>query len=54
MMDTAIQQQTDSNGQTIVTHNERQSLIQKLYEKSFFFVFLFNKIDFYVDIQNGH
>jgi hypothetical protein len=29
-MDTAVQQQTDSNGQTIVTPNERQALIQKL------------------------
>ncbi len=34
-MDTAVQQQTDSNGQTIVTPNERQALIQKLQEKSF-------------------
>jgi hypothetical protein len=33
MMDTAIQQQTDSNGQTIVTQHERQALIQKLQSK---------------------
>ncbi len=34
-MDTAVQQQTDSNGQILVTPNERQALIQKLYEKRF-------------------
>jgi len=40
MMDTAIQQQTDSNGQIIVTPTERQALIQKLYEENFlYFVF---------------
>jgi hypothetical protein len=37
-MDTAIQQQTDSNGQTIVTPNERQALIQKLYDNIFVFI----------------
>ena len=42
MMDTAVQQQTDSNGQIIVTPHERQALIQRLYKKdnisSYFFV----------------
>jgi hypothetical protein len=35
MMDTAIQQQTDPNGQIMVTPNERQALIQRLYEDCF-------------------
>jgi hypothetical protein len=30
MTDTAIQQSTDTNGQTLVTQAERQALIQKL------------------------
>ncbi len=34
-MDTVLQQQTDTNGQTIVTPNERQALLQKLYEQVF-------------------
>jgi hypothetical protein len=37
MTDTSIQQATDTNGQTLVTQSERQALIQKLYEKVFFF-----------------
>ncbi len=49
-MDTAIQQQTDSNGQTIVTQHERQALIQKLYEDKFL-LFLFW---IYLDNRNGH
>jgi hypothetical protein len=40
MMDTAIQQQTDSNGQMIVTPTERQALIQKLYEENFLYFVL--------------
>ncbi len=35
-MDTVLQQQTDTNGQTIVTPNERQALLQKLYEQHSF------------------
>ncbi len=51
-MDTAIQQQTDSNGQTLVTPNERQALVQKLYEDIILILFILNF--FYIDIQNGH
>ncbi len=50
-MDTAIQQQTDSNGQMIVTPTERQALIQKLYEENFLLSFL---IWVYLDSRNGH
>lgn len=32
MMNTAVQQQTNSNGQAIVTTNERRALVDKLYE----------------------
>lgn len=32
MMDTAIQQQTDPNGQALITTNERQVVLQRLYE----------------------
>ena len=31
MMDTAVQQPTDANGQPIVTPAERQAVLQKLY-----------------------
>ena len=40
-MDTAIQQQSDPNGQTMVTPPERQALIQKLYEENFFMILVF-------------
>jgi len=38
MMDTAVKQQADSNGQSIVTATERQALIQRLYDNFRYFI----------------
>jgi len=53
MTDTAIQQSTDTNGQTLVTPLERQSLIQKLYKKKIDFNFYRNFILIYIEMRNG-
>jgi len=37
-MDTAVKQQADSNGQSIVTATERQALIQRLYDNFRYFI----------------
>ncbi len=39
-MDTAVKQQADSNGQTIVTATERQALIQRLYDNFRYFIIM--------------